>query len=94
MEEGIRCLYEAFNEFYASHQELFSRFTTNGNAAYCLSYKSFVEEGAELLRFQAEKFGIHDEEKDCKMVAGLFSYAIHCPTAPYEEIEAAVKKLL
>lgn len=94
LEEGIRKLFDEFNEFSSSHQDLFSHFTTNGNAAYYASYRSFVEEGAELLKVLTKRFGVFDETKDYKMIASLFSYAIHYPSAPYEQIEVAVKTLL
>ncbi len=93
-EEGIHLLYLSFMAFSAEHQILFTHFSTNGNSAYYESYRSFVNEGAKILEKLAEHFGVHYGEDRYQMAASMFSYAIHYPDTPYQDIEDAIKRIL
>ena len=94
LKEGIKLLYDAFISFSKEHQDLFSYFTTSGNAAYYASYRNFVDQGSELLRILGKQFGIKANEHRYGMAASMFSYAIHYPNVPYVEIEDSILKLL
>ena len=92
--EGIRLLYDSFTSFSLNHQSLFAHFATSGNEAYYASYRNFVEEGGKLHRLIGEKFEVKSEASRCHIAASMFSYAIHYPNVPYEEIEDSIIRLL
>ncbi len=92
--DGIHLLYDEFNGFSQKLQPLFSSFTSHGNATYYASYSSFIEEGAKLLKALAEHFSLTYPEAHYPMAAAMFSYAIHYPNTPYEEIQAAILRIL
>ncbi len=92
--EGIRLLYDRFLRFSQTLQPIFSSFTSHGNATYYASYSSFIEEGAKLLEALANHFSLSFIASRYPLAAAMFSYAIHYPDTPYEEIEAAILRIL
>lgn len=93
-EEGVRLLYDQFMGFSKKLQPIFSSFTSHGNATYYASYSSFIEEGAKLLKALAAHFSLSFPQEHYPMAAAMFSYAIHYPSTPYEEIQYAILRIL